>query len=62
MYSKKLEQTLKKAGVSQGDEISISVNGVDYSGILMPRPVGDEKNAELVITSASVPKVQKSGF
>ena len=49
MYSKKLEQTLKKAGVSQGDEISISVNGVDYSGILMPRPVGDEKNADIII-------------
>ena len=43
MYSAKIMQLLKNKSIRVGDEISVSVKGKEYCGLLMPRPFGNEE-------------------
>lgn len=42
MYSQKILRLLKRKGIEVGDEISVHCDDGDYSGILMPRPPGND--------------------
>ena len=60
MYSAKIMQLLKNKSIRVGDEISVSVKGKEYCGLLMPRPFGNEeililklKNGYNICVSAS---------
>ncbi len=42
MYSAKLLELLKKAGISEGDTVSVKKGSEAFEGLLMPRAEGDE--------------------